>query len=293
MERELFARIRTALRLLGQRRLNRRYLYTDATIVAVYFWAVIHDRPVSWACRPESWPKGLRRGPLPSQSNTSRRLRTSEVKRLIARLEHLILRKGRPAPLVCIIDGKPMAIAGHSRDRQAGYGRATRGKAKGYKLHLVLDSRRVVWAWRVAPMNKDERTMARRMVRDLPGECYLLADGNYDSNKVYAAAAERGIQMIVPRRYGPGYGLGHRKHHPARLRSKDMLECDMTGFGPDLRTHRDSIERFLGTLSCFGGGLNGLPGWVRTHPRVHRWVQAKLILNQIRADLRQPVQTAA
>ena len=30
--------------------------YTTAFIVGFFLWAVIHDRPVSWACRRENWP---------------------------------------------------------------------------------------------------------------------------------------------------------------------------------------------------------------------------------------------
>lgn len=286
MERELFARIRTALRLLGQRRINRRYSYTDAAIVAVYFWAVIHDRPICWACRRENWPKGLWRGPLPSQSNTSRRLRTPQVERLIARLEHLTLRKGRTPSLAYVMDGKGLPIARHSGDRQAGFGRASMGKAKGYKLHLLTDLNGTVWGWRVTPMNGDERTMARRLLRDVPHEGYLLADKNYDSNRLFQQAADRGIQLVAPRRYGSDRALGHRRHAPARLRCKDLLECDLTQFGRALYAERRSIERFFGTLSSFGAGLSCLPAWVRTHRRVKRWIQAKLILNDLRATTR-------
>jgi hypothetical protein len=37
------------------------------------------------------------------------------------------------------LDGKPLPIANHSRDPQAGYGRSIGGKAKGYKLHVLID----------------------------------------------------------------------------------------------------------------------------------------------------------
>ena len=63
MERELFREISAALRRLGRRRKSRRFVYTDAAIVEVYYWSVINDRPVLWACRAEHWPARLRRGP--------------------------------------------------------------------------------------------------------------------------------------------------------------------------------------------------------------------------------------
>lgn len=287
MERELFRALRTALRLLGRRRRSRRFRYTDAAIAEVYCWAVLHDRPVHWACQPRNWPPGLRRGPLPSQPVMSRRLRTAQVRRLIDRLERKVLRAGRPAPLACLIDGKPLPIARHSRDPEAGYGRAVGGIAKGYKLHVLIDPAGTVWGWRVAPMNKDERVMAQRLMACLPGEGYLLADANYDSNRLYAAAAARGVQMVAPRRRrGERMGLGHHPQHRARLRSRDMLENRVFDFGARLHRLRGRVEGFLGTLCGTGGGLTCLPSWVRRHRRVRLWVQVKLIFNQLRTDRR-------
>src|SRR6188508_3653020 len=62
-----------------------RELYSDAWVVVMFLWAVIHDRPVSWASRPEHWPEDLDR-PLASQSRLSRRLRTLGVVLLIEQL---------------------------------------------------------------------------------------------------------------------------------------------------------------------------------------------------------------
>ena len=66
MERGLFRMLRAELRRIGRRRTDRRQTHTDATIVEVYFWAVLHDRPVSWACRIENWSGTSRRATLPS-----------------------------------------------------------------------------------------------------------------------------------------------------------------------------------------------------------------------------------
>jgi hypothetical protein len=291
MERELFRLFKALLRRLGRRRRNRRFRYTDAAIVEVYYWAVLHDRPVLWACRSSNWPPGVRRGALPSQPEMSRRLRTASVLKLINRLEQAVLRDNKQAPLIFAIDAKPLPIAGHSADPHAGYGRAAGGKAKGYKLHVLLDLNATVWSWRVTPMNGDERTMAHRLLRSVPDQGYLLADANYNSNKVFASAALQGVQLIAPRRKrrkGP-MGLGHHRQHPARLRSIDILENSVSEFGRDLLLKRRCIERFFGTLSASGGGLTCLPGWVRHHPRVRLWVQAKLVFNQLRADRRRSV----
>ncbi len=284
MEREFFRALCRLLRRLGRRRRSGRQRYTDGTILAVYAWAVLNDRPVVWACDPAHWPPGLRRGPLPSQSAVSRRLRTPSVEALARRLEHLLLRRGRTPGLVYAVDGKPLPIAAHSTDRQAGYGRGVGGKAKGYKLHALIDLNGVVWAWRTAPMNVDERTMAKRLAREIPAPGYLLGDANYDSNELFARAAQRGVQAVIPRRYGPGRRLGHRAQHPARVRSRDLLEAGDAAFGRSLHQLRRGVERFFATLTCGARGLTCLPAWVRTMPRVRSWVRFKLLFNQLRAD---------
>ena len=69
----------------------------------------------------------------------SRRLRTRAVRHLLARLEHLVLRWRRRATLACAVDGHAMAIAPHSADPHAGYGRSRGGLGRGYKLHLIAD----------------------------------------------------------------------------------------------------------------------------------------------------------
>lgn len=293
MERELFRLCKVHLRALGRRREDRRFAYTDAAVLEVYLWAVINDRPTSWACRPQSWPPGLRRGPLPSQSQVSRRLREPSVIALADRLEHRVLHSGNLPLLVMLIDGKPLPIAGHSADKDAGYGRAAGGKAKGYKLHALIDMAGTPWAWRIEPMNVDERTVALQLLEQVPGPGYLLADRNYDSNKLFAAADQAQVQMVVPRRYGPERELGHREHHAARLRSRELLEHGENRFGPELYELRRAVERFFANLSNYGGGLTCLPAWVRTRRRVTAWVQAKLVLRGLRTTLIQHVQEAA
>src|SRR5678816_4112111 len=130
MERELFLRVRSQLRTLGTSP-ARGFLYSDAVIVAVYFWAAIHDRSVWWACVANHWSGRARPRRLPSQSQMSRRLRTPSVRRLIDALEERVLRAGRPAPLACAMDGKPLPVGPNSHDRNATWGYGAGGRAKG------------------------------------------------------------------------------------------------------------------------------------------------------------------
>lgn len=294
MEHQLWKLIVAILASLHNSRRRRDKDFTDHEIVKVYYWAVIHDRPDGWACAKENWPLPYRRGRLPSAPTVSRRLRSPRVRALLDALEQRIVQPKEPG-LFWIIDGKPLVIGGASKDRQAGYGRAANSKAKGYKLHAILDMEGAIASWRVAPMNVDERVMAARMLKTAPVQGYVVADANYDSNPLHAVCDQRGqIQLVTPRRYGPGRGTGHKKQTAGRLRSIQLLENPFPEFGQQMLADRGAIERRYGQLTNWGGGLTHLPPWVRTHRRVRRWVQAKLVLRAIKTmaannDLRRTV----
>jgi hypothetical protein len=264
----------------------RGFFYSDTVIVAVYFWAVIHDRSIWWACVAGHWTGRARPRRLPSQSQMSRRLRTPSVRRLIDALEERVLRAGRPAPLACAMDGKPLPVGPNSHDRNATWGYGAGGRAKGYKLHLLMALGGTVIAWRVAPMNRDEREMARRMLRSACLSGYILADALFDANHLHELASRHGGQLVAPRRMGSHRGLAAGRHSQARLRCKNLLENTVSPFGRELHHLRDGIERRFGYLSSTGGLLTHLPAWVRTYPRVRLWVQAKLVLAELRQCLR-------
>ena len=109
-----------------------------------------------------------------------------------------------------------------------------------------------------------------------------MGDGNFDANAVHDEAARHGGQLVAPRRNGPGKGLGHRPQSPARLRCIDLLENGLSSFGRELHAMRAVIERKFGYLASTGGLLGSLPAWVRCHARVRMWVQAKLIIAELR-----------
>ena len=284
MEHQLWRAIVAVLATLDKKP-KGRCAYSDERVVQVYYWAVIHDRPNSWACRPENWPPHLRRRRLPSDSRLSRRLRSPSVVALLAALERRVTAPAGPG-LFWMIDGKPLPIGGSSKDRQAGYGRAAGGKAKGYKVHAIIGTGGIA-AWRVAPMNKDERVMAARLVRAAAIQGYLVGDSNYDSNPLHAVCDRLGeLQLIARRRRGAGTALGHHRHSAGRLRSVERTENPSPAFADQLLRDRSAIERAFGNWVNWGGGLTTLPPWVRTHGRVHRWVQAKLVL----AALKRPTE---
>jgi len=285
MEREIWKGIVARLKEMRSEKVSVHHRYPDLRILQVWVWSVVHDRPMRWACQRRNWPLDLRRSGWPSESTMSRRLRSIPVRAWLQAIEQRVNRREHSGNLLWFIDGKPLVIGPCSKDRQAGYGRASRGMAKGYKLHAILGKDGSVATWRIAPMNKDERVMGTRLLRVAPIQGYVLGDSNYDSNKLHEVCDQRGnLQLVVPRRYGPNHGHGHRRQTPGRLRSKELLE-NPASFGRTLFLERSQIERYFGGLSGWGGGLTHLPPWVRTHRRVWTWVQAKLIINAVKRDL--------
>ena len=275
MERELWLALYRLARRCDPAPYWELVRYFDYHVVGVYLWAVLHDRPVSWACDPINWPKRLWRGKLPSQSTMSRRLRTTEVQCLLNRIENALAALSGSG-WVWMVDGKPLVVGTHSRDTDATWGRAGRGYAKGYKLHAIYGRGPIPGAWELVPLNESETEVARRLVPLLKrGGGYLLGDKAFDSNPLHTAANACGYQLVAERKR-PGTGLGHRRHSPGRLRSIQLLR---TKFGQHLYRCRDNIERQFGWLTNHGAGLAPLPAWVRRPHRVRLWVQAKLIIH--------------
>jgi hypothetical protein len=197
MERERWLQVYSMLRELDDR--SFRGVFTAAAILAVYFWAVLHDRPVAWACRHEHWPASLWEGRLPTQSTMSRRLQDPRVVKLFAALEQRVRSLDVAVDdAVKAIDGKPLPVGGHSKDPDARWGRGVRTWAKGFKFYAVWGERATLpTVWHVASMHVSEQAAAERMIPQLTGRGYLLGDKLYDVNKLYAAAAAVGHQLLA------------------------------------------------------------------------------------------------
>jgi Transposase DDE domain len=281
MERELWVGLRNLARWLDRDWTFKRYRPSD--IVVVYWWAVIHDRPVSWAVVVENWPAELRPW-LPSQATMSRRVRHPSTLALMQLVDQHFM------ALHCLVccwchcmDGKPLVIGGNSQDPDAGYGRAAGCMAKGYKLHAIWGDAPLPRAWVLTPMNRSEKTIAKELVHQAAIQGYLLADGEYDSNPLHKEAEKAGLQLLARKRKGEA--LGHRRHSDGRLRSIELLGKK---FGRTLYRQRACIERKLGNCTAFGGGLGPLPAWVRRLPRVMPWVYSKLLINAARQSRHLP-----
>jgi len=266
MERELWSVVERRLGTLPAG-WPPRAQFSDRQVVRVILWAALHDRPIDWACRRSSWPRGT--GRLPSTSTVSRRSRTLSVMKLLRRLSP----RGRAGTLLCI-DGKPLVVGVFSKDRQARFGHADGGKRRGYKLHAACDRRGRILAFGVRPMNEAECVAARPLVARAAGAgAVVLGDASYDSNELYRCAARSGARLTAPRRK-PGRSVSaSHDQAPDRLLAIGRLEGDEAKRRQASRL-RSVIERAFGWLTMLGGGTP--PPWARTLRRVRRWVMAKL-----------------
>lgn len=280
MERELWPRLYRAVREVGALMRQKGVRYQPWVIAAVYLWAAIHDRPISWACVPRHWST-TRQRPLviPSAATLSRRVYGAALGLFWRMLEERLRQQGA-AGWLSFADGKPLTVGPTTKDRAARRGWATSGFAKGYRLHEIQGNRPMPEAWDVTSLNVAESVVAQSLVRQAHQGGYLLVDGAYDSNPLFDAAQAAGYQMLAPVE-NAGTGRGHRRQSAARRRSIELVQ---TCFGRELLIQRRRVEQAFGNLTMFGGGLSPLPAWVRRPHRVRTWVWAKLLINAIRVD---------
>jgi len=279
MERELFREACACLaRIPVILKANETYSARD--VVRVLLWAVVHDRPVYWACQRRHWPLEMRRVKLISQSQMSRRLRCFAVQQMLMQLQQT-MRDQLPQGWVKYLDGKPLPVGGCSKDRDAKFGRGAACIQRGYKLVCSVDQHGPIDEWRLGPMNLPEHVQATALLQEMPWGQYVVGDNAYDKNELYEQAADRQMQLIGQFKTH-ARAPGHRRHSPHRMASLDVQKLPL---GRDLLRMRTGVERSYGNLTCFAGGLGPLPAWVRTPHRVATWVAAKIILDHARRIL--------
>ena len=192
---------------------------------------------------------------LPSVSQFCRRVKTDRVRAMLAAVHEYLTRSDAPVGL-SFVDGKPLPIPFWSGDRDARVGYATKGFARGYKLHAwVADDARIV-AFTVRPMNEGEAKVARDFAADSQMGGLVLADANYDSQRLYQAFGARGAQLLTVARPTQWAIVPHRpKQHlddvlvgeprpPTRTRHPPVRRTDgRTKHTPDLLVHTCSFLR--------------------------------------------------
>jgi len=262
----------------------KRAQYSDFLITCLYFWAVLHDRPMTWAIDSSNYNRTFRpRKKVPSISQLNRRIASDRFQLILQHVHESLAGDTRFKGLT--IDGQALQINAVSQDRDARVGHVpggvtNGGMGKGYKLHAVVTGDGNIPVFCVMPLNAHEMPVAQQMLAALRVNLtgvLVLADGNYDAHVLHKDVARRGAFLITKPR--------GRARHPVTLRQMGRsrrLLLDLWDRCPRLMDrvyqHRRQIERRFGNLACTPGLLTSLPKFIRGLPRVRRFVGAKICL---------------
>lgn len=237
---------------------------------------------MSWACQRSSYNGWFRPRQLPCAGQFSRRVRSPRVEAILNGVHARLSRMEDLTP-VLYLDGRALLVSHYSKDREARTGPAPGGFGRGYKLHAMVTQDRRVPVWSVMPLNVSEKVVAAELVDWTRPSGLVLADGFYDSGTLYDQVSSYGGHLLTP--LPQNAGRGHHRQSSARLAAA-LAWKGVAGYVFRDRIH---VEGCFGNQSSFGGGLGPLPAWVRTLPRVRRWVGAKLTIYHARLHLRKAV----
>jgi len=302
MDRELWIVVYSAIKRAARRVgcAGRTPTYPNWLIVAMYVWGNWHDRPLSWCCDRAHYGSLLRPRRLPSVSQFTRRIKSAECDAILQSVHNQLSQRGLVTDLG-YIDGKPLLVSPVSKDRDARSGRISGGFGKGYKLHAFVNDRRRIVVWSVQTLNIAEQTVAAELLDHLPPlspDALVMMDSNYDSAPLHKRAEHKGIALFNALKGQDR--VGAEGHHPVTLKQMGASRRELVETWkqrPQLTRwmikRRDEIESVLGVLVCTAGGLTCLPPWVRTKPRVRRWVGTKIILYNARLLVQETVQKEA
>jgi hypothetical protein len=215
-------------------------------------------------------------------SQFCRRIKDERCRKILCQVYDRLVGATETSGLL-FLDARPFPVGPCSQDAEARAGRIYGGFARGYKLHALVSENRSVPIWSVMPLNVSETTVAEELIRTYRPSGLLLADANYDSMRLYDQVAQYTGQLLTP--VPKNGGKGHRK----QSRSRSAVIASWKGIAGYVYQDRFQVEGCFGNQSSFGGGLGPLPAWVRTLPRVRRWVGAKLIIYHARLRIRKAV----
>ncbi len=271
MEGQLWSRVEDLL--LFVEGIPKRCRYSDREVLRVILWAVLHERPMNWACEPLHWPPISRPASLPDPSTISRRWNRRELQEQAEALHEESLRRLGVVGRYAAIDGRPLVVGGCSKDPDARYGRSAGGMGKGYKMHAMVGKRHAILSYAIRPLNGAEPTVARVLLSNAPtAVTRVVADGVYDSMRLHGVAQATGRKLYTPVRQ---HRVG-RRQQPRRLQ---LLRLSQHSVGVRLLKSRDEIERAFGQMSTISFGFKGLPAWARRTHRVFRWMWGKNLLH--------------
>lgn len=254
--------------------ISKRFHYKISTILLVGQWAILHDRPMCWACNPSHWPDALRPKQLPHPSTLSRRWRSKAVQQAASESHQKLIPKqiGRLRSRYAAIDGRALLVGGATKDPEARSGRAVRGMGIGYKLHAAVDANKSVIDFIVEPLSVNEQKPAKTLLQRLPQHITrVVADGAYDAMTLHETAALANRKRYTRVR---GNRVG-RRQQPRRV---SLVRLHARKVGQRLLAWRDEIERVFALMSNLAFGYKGLPPWARGLHRVRRWIWGKIML---------------
>jgi hypothetical protein len=270
MEGQVWSRVEELLQLVEGR--PKRCRYSDKEVLRVILWAVLHDRPMNWACEALHWPTTICPMSLPTPSTISRRWKRQSLQGQAEALHQQSLRRLGAIGRYAAIDGRSLVVGGCSKDPDARYGRAAGGMGKGYKMHAMVDQRHIILSYAIHPLNEAEPTVAQGLLSNAPSAVTrIVADGAYDSMRLHSVAHATGQKLYTPIRQNR---VG-RRQQPRRLQLLRLLQRSI---GARLLKSRDEIERTFGQMSTLSFGFKGLPAWSRRTHRVYRWMWGKNLL---------------
>lgn len=218
-----------------------------------------------------SVPRGLRRR-LPDASTLSRRWRDPAF---FTMLDRLLLRLAGP-DLTGLIDGMVLPVGPHSRDPDARFGGPGSKFQKGYKSVRLTNRKGQAWAVRIVSANHNEAQVALELIEWVATEDLKLVraigDKAYDSELLRSEFHHRLGALLLAPRQRRGKGKGHRHlSRKGRFRRQSMRVLK-SPWGRHWMKERKSIERSHGCLRQRPHLLGVLPPFIRTAPRVCRWV---------------------
>lgn len=282
MDRDIWKLVMRATRSLGSSfdRRVRPVSYSDQLVLRLYLWLTWHDLPLCRVIDRSVYGGMFRPRRLPSVSQFCKRLAEPRLSAMLESVRRRITGTAGESVLLCL-DGKALPVTENSRDKQALTGHGGGRFCKGYRLHAMTDDRGRIVEYRVTDMREQEKNMAFEMLSAAGRGQVVLADGNYDSSRLYDAAAERGAYLFTPLKSAGPHPRVSRRSSPRRHEA-DRVWREHPLLARSAYQLRGAVERAFANLTNFAGGLRGLPPWVRTLARVRRFVAAKLIIFQAR-----------
>ncbi len=103
---------------------------------------------------------------------------------------------------IAFVDSTPIEVCHPARahahrvfQHQVGWGRSSTGWKFGFKLHLIINERGELLAFKLTPANTDDRKPVPEMTQGLFGQ--LFGDRGYISQKLFEQLYQRGLQLVT------------------------------------------------------------------------------------------------